>query len=477
MEDRDSASSNIESHHIEYIPDSERKGVVWKQGPFWFLGNFQPFTVAIGLIGPALGLALKWSILAAILGVIFGTLFMAAHAAQGPRLGLPQMVQSRAQFGYSGVIFPLIATTFTFVAFNVVDSVLLKIGIHGIFGWNQNLVAVAMTVLALVIAIYGHDWLHRIFQILFWVSLPIWVILTIGIFAHHAGATGVDKGGFSWPGFIAFFAIAASYNITYAPYVSDYSRYLPRNSSQFGIIRAVFIGAAGSPIWLMPIGSWLAIRVGAVDALTGMQKSGNAVITHMGSLLAILSVLALVATMGMNAYSGMLSVVTMIDSVKPVASGAKIRIYVILALGLIWIIPSLAFGGSATTALNNSLLFMLYLLAPWTSVNLIDFYFVRHGKFAITDFFTPSGIYGRWGYRGITAYLVGLLVEVPFVNIPTVWVSPGSNWLKQIDISWIIGLVVSGSLYLILSRSLDLTAESVAITKSDAVLKSNKAIR
>ena len=471
------STAGVEAHHIEFIPASERKGVVWKQGPFWFLGNFQPFTVAIGLIGPALGLSLKWSILAAILGVIFGTLFMAAHAAQGPRLGLPQMIQSRGQFGYRGVIFPLLATTFTFVAFNIVDAVLLKIGIHGIFKWNQNLVVVVMTVAALIIAIYGHDWLHRIFQVLFWVSLPIWVILTIGIFTHHAGAKGVDHGGFSWASFIAFFAIAASYNITYAPYVSDYSRYLPADASQFGIIRAVFIGAAGSPIWLMPIGSWLAIRLGAPDALTGMQASGNAVVSHMGSLLAILSVCALVATMGMNAYSGMLSVVTMIDSIKPVPSGAKVRINVILILGVIWLIPGLAFGGSATTALNNSLLFMLYLLAPWTSVNLIDFYFVRHGKFAIADFFTPTGIYGRWGYRGIAAYLIGLLVEIPFVNIPGVWVSPGSNWLKQIDISWIIGLFVAGAIYLVLSKSLDLAAEASAIAKSDELLKSDKSVR
>jgi NCS1 family nucleobase:cation symporter-1 len=42
----------IEGHHIDYIPESERKGKVWKQGPFWFLGNFQPFTVSIGLLGP-----------------------------------------------------------------------------------------------------------------------------------------------------------------------------------------------------------------------------------------------------------------------------------------------------------------------------------------------------------------------------------------------------------------------------------------
>ncbi len=37
----------IESRHIDYIPLSERRGKIWRQGPFWFLGNFQPFTVAI----------------------------------------------------------------------------------------------------------------------------------------------------------------------------------------------------------------------------------------------------------------------------------------------------------------------------------------------------------------------------------------------------------------------------------------------
>jgi purine-cytosine permease-like protein len=143
----------------------------------------------------------------------------------------------------------------------------------------------------------------------------------------------------------------------------------------------------------------------------------------------------------------------------------------------VWLIPGLAFGGSATTALNNSLLFMLYLLAPWTSVNLVDFYFVRHGKFAISDFFTPSGIYGRWGYRGIAAYLIGLLAEIPFVNIPGVWVSPGSNWLKQIDISWVIGLVVGGAIYLVLSKSLDLAAEASAISKSDQTFKATGSMR
>jgi cytosine/uracil/thiamine/allantoin permease len=40
----------------------------------------------------------------------------------------------------------------------------------------------------------------------------------------------------------------------------------------------------------------------------------------------------------------------------------------------------------------------------------VDFYLVRHGKFAVTDLFTPTGIYGHWSVRGICAYVTGIAV-------------------------------------------------------------------
>jgi purine-cytosine permease-like protein len=86
----------IERRSIDYVPEGERHGKVWHQGPFWFLGNFQFFTITIGFIGPGIGLSMGWTILAGMLGILFGTLFMAFHAIQGAQLGLPQMVQSRA---------------------------------------------------------------------------------------------------------------------------------------------------------------------------------------------------------------------------------------------------------------------------------------------------------------------------------------------------------------------------------------------
>lgn len=46
----------IEVRSIDYVPERERHGRVVDQGPFWFLGNFQFFTIAIGFVGPSMGL-------------------------------------------------------------------------------------------------------------------------------------------------------------------------------------------------------------------------------------------------------------------------------------------------------------------------------------------------------------------------------------------------------------------------------------
>ena len=80
-----------------------------------------------------------WTSVAGIAGILFGAMFMAAHAAQGPTLGLPQMIQSRAQFGYTGVIVPLVATTLTFVGFNVVTAIIIKQGLFDIFRTGTRL--------------------------------------------------------------------------------------------------------------------------------------------------------------------------------------------------------------------------------------------------------------------------------------------------------------------------------------------------
>ena len=461
-------AGEIEQRSIDWVPEDQRHGRLWHQAPLWFLGNFQYFSIPIGFIGPGLGLALGWSVLAGALGVVVGTLFMAFHATQGPRLGLPQMIQSRAQFGYRGVLVPLLATLFTYVAFNVADQVLMSQGLNAAFGWSAGVIAI----LAAVIAIWGHDWVHRVFRVILVFSLPVVTILSIGVLLGLAhGHASHQHLGFTVAAFMAQFSAAAAYNITYAPYVSDYSRYLPKDTPSRKVIGSVFFGAAASPIWLIALGAWLAIRLGATDGLLGTKLAGNNIFHPLGTVSAILLAAGLAATMGMNAYGGMLSVLTAIDSIKRIKPTRQARIATILVLTVVWYAIAESISSSAVNTVLNSLTLMLYLLVPWTATNLVDFFVVRRGHYAIADLFTPRGIYGSWGRRGLTAYALGFLAEIPFMVLPGIagftYTGPLAKQLSNVDISWLVGLAVAGISYWLLSRSLDLRGEVPAIEASD----------
>jgi purine-cytosine permease-like protein len=468
----------IEKHSIDWIPESERHGKPWLQSMLWFLGNFQYFTIPIGFVGPTMGLSLGWSILAGVLGIGFGTLFMAFHATQGPVFGLPQMIQSRAQLGYRGVVVALIATLFTYMAFNVADQILMASGLHGAFGWSEGVVAIATALIAAALAIFGYDWVHRVFRFLLVISFPCYAIISVAILIGHAGGKApAHPGGFLFAAFMAQFSVAAAYNITYAPYVSDYSRYMPRKTSAKGIIAAVFFGASGSAVWLIALGAWMSSRLGVSDGLVGLRVSGNNIASPLGNVTAVLSATALLATMGMNAYGGMLTVLTGIDSFKKIKTSRAWRVVTVLVLTAGWYVIGLALsGGSAVTTVLDSLTLMLYLLVPWTAINLVDFFFVRRGHYAITDIFKPHGVYGAWNWRGLAAYAIGFGAEIPFMVLPPIaglsYTGPFPAHVGDgVDYSWLIGLVVSALVYLAFSRSMDLSREQSAIEASDRELE------
>jgi purine-cytosine permease-like protein len=176
----------------------------------------------------------------------------------------------------------------------------------------------------------------------------------------------------------------------------------------------------------------------------------------------------------------MLTVLTGIDSFKTIRTSRAWRAATVLALAAIWyaIGQSISTSGSdtAVSAVLNSLTLMLYLLVPWTALNLVDFFFVRRGHYAITDIFRPDGVYGAWGWRGLTAYAAGFAAEIPFMVLPPIAGFSYTGYFPNhvtngVDYSWVVGLLVSGLVYLVLSRSLDLTAEQAAIKASERELQ------
>ncbi|WP_344779951.1 purine-cytosine permease family protein [Microbacterium kribbense] len=468
----------IEQHSIDYIPHAERHGKVWHQGPFWFTGNFVVVTMVTGFVGPAMGLSVWFSVLAVVLGACFGTFFMAFHANQGPRMGLPQMIQSRAQFGSRGAIVPFAATVFVYVGFIVFDTILATQGIN-VFPEAKAFWYPLLIIVSIVIAVVGHDLLHFIQRWLTYALVVVFAIVTIVAIVHFSTApvaqgAAVATAGWSLVAFLVQFSLAAGYNISYAVYVSDYTRYLPANASAPKLITSVYIGAAFSAVWLMSLGALLASYIPDADPINSLRSVGDIFFPGFGTIAVIVAVLALVSIMGVNAYGAMLTGSTAVDAFRKVRPTVRLRVIGLIVVGLVALIVALLIPDNYLNSFNSFVLLMLYFLVPWTAVNLVDFYFVRHGKYAIAEILKPGGYYGHWAWRGVVAYSVGFLVMIPFFSL-SFFVGPMAQLLGGADFSFAIGLVVSGGLYLLFSRSMDAKAEAAARAASNLELEGTEA--
>ncbi len=147
----------MESHSIDWVPNEERHGKVSSLGSIWFVSNVNLTGMATGVATISIGAGLMWTLIATILGSLFGTFFMAFHSAQGPQLGLPQLLQSRPQFGYLGAavtvwIFALV----NYIAYNTSDAILSGDALNVLVGLPTGVGYFISASIAAVIALYGY---------------------------------------------------------------------------------------------------------------------------------------------------------------------------------------------------------------------------------------------------------------------------------------------------------------------------------
>jgi NCS1 family nucleobase:cation symporter-1 len=138
--------------------------------------------------------------------------------------------------------------------------------------------------------------------------------------------------------------------------------------------------------------------------------------------------------------------------------------------GALGILIGTTFQAFAVAYLNGMLVVMLYFLVPWTAVNLVDYFCVRRGRYAILDLLTPRGVYGAWGARGLIAYAVGFLASLPFFVVPGVFTGPLAARLGGVDVGWLVGLIAAAIAYLLVSARYRLADEAAAVSASAAVL-------
>jgi len=90
----------------------------------------------------------------------------------------------------------------------------------------------------------------------------------------------------------------------------------------------------------------------------------------------------------------------------------------------------------------------------------------------VLEIFSHQSIYRRWAWRGLVAYAAGFLVMVPFFALPS-FTGPAARALGGVDLSILFGLPVSGLLYYVLARNLNLTEERKAYRMSLMTLEPN----
>jgi nucleobase:cation symporter-1, NCS1 family len=449
----------IEKRSIDYVPLAERHGKVWHLWPVWFSGDAHLATVAVGVIGITLGGNLLWTSLAVILGCLLGTFFMAFHSTQGPQLGLPQMIQSRPQFGYTGALLVWGVAMVAYIGYNAFNTVLAVQALHQLtpaIPVTSTPAMVLFALLALSLAVVGYDKIHLAQRVLAYLMIVILSVFTVGaLLLLKLPAAQWDPRGYRAVPFLAQLFAAAAYQLSWSIYVSDYSRYLPRDVGVRESFWWTFLGAFIGGAWMMLVGTLAAAAAPGLDVAAAMQNAADVVRPGLGKVLLFSALLGLVTISSLNFYGASLTLLSVADTVKPLVCTVGKRLTSLLVAFVASVCLAVSSSGNFVNRFEDLLDLLLYLFTPWTAINLVDFYVVRKGHYSIREIFNPLGMYGRWNWRGLTAYVIGFLVMIPFFSTG-MYTGAVARALGGADAAMLVGLPVAAGVYLLTCRSIDL---------------------
>ena len=456
----------IEQRSIEYIPLSARHGKLWHLWPVWFTGGAHLATIATGFVGVALGGNLVWMSIAVVLGCAFGTFFMAFHSTQGPQLGLPQMIQSRPQFGYLGALLVWCVALVTGVGYSAFNLVLAADTLRTLAGASRPWTMVAFGALAAALAVVGYDLIHVAQRALAYVLIAVFALMSLAAMRLQFAPEQLDLASFKMIPFLTQFFAAAAYQITWSISVSDYSRYLPRDVNVAASFWWTYVGALIGGAWPMLIGTVAAALFPTLELTVALKKAADVTITGSGAPFLMVSLLSLATITTILIYSASLTLLSIADSIRPRQPTVAQRLATIgFVLAVSYFIALLSSAHFAEE-FGSFLAILLYLFTPWTAINLVDFYWVRRGHYSVREIFNPSGMYGRWCWRGLVAYFAGFAAMIPFFSTG-LFTGPIAKLMGGADLAMLVGLPVSVVIYLLACRSLDLEAELKIIATMD----------
>lgn len=440
----------IEEKSIDFITDEERHGSVWSLGRIWLAINLTILTIGVGAIAVILGLNLAWSILAIIIGNLFGALLMAAHSAQGPHLGIPQMIQSRAQFGVIGAIIPLVLVIIMYLGYSSTGFVYTAQTFNALFpSVPIPLIIILSSVVTAVIVIIGYDAIHLAFKWLSIVFSILFIVVTIYALRIPLAPGSLDFGPVEFGMFLLAISIAATWQISYAPYVADYSRYLPRSTKTSHTFWLTYGGTVIGAVWMMILGAFMASQI---PTFFDNQMLALSQLFPWPTAFLVISFVGMMLAGTMNIYGSFMSTITTLQPLYEIKGTRKNRVILISAITLLICLIAIYASDNFMALYSMFLQVIIYFMIPWTAINLVDFYFVRRGRYDVKAMFDSAGMYGKFNWKTIAIYFLTVALEIPFISA-TWYTGPLAALLHGGDIAWLVGGVFAAVVYYAANRN------------------------
>jgi NCS1 family nucleobase:cation symporter-1 len=447
---------HIEVRGIDYVPDAERHGTARELFFVCMAPNILYLDIILGGAMIKLGLGI-WPAIAVIVAGNLYWLLIGLVSVSGSRSGTPGAVVMRAMFGVRAnrvnVAISIWAIMVAYEGINLSVGALagfallqnLGIGLNG--AWKLAIV-IAISVATITVGVYGHATIVKLSSY-FTVGLTLcfavlaWFILG-HVNLHYVPPAALNSAGF-WAAATVGFVIIASNPLSWPP-GADYTRYLPANTSAWGIVLWTTVGAFVPAVLLSVLG----VLAGTVVDMTDPQTSFAAILPKwFYPVFLFVIILSSFTNNVITAYSSGLALQGV---------GIKARRAVTVSIdGIVAVSLTIyaLFISNFFDALNNFLSLSVAVLGPCTAIYVVDSLLCRnqYGGLQLSDespqspFWYDRGVY----WPGVAALGLGTVAALLCINSP-VFVGPIARALKGSDLSAITGPVIGAGVYFALAR-------------------------